>query len=202
MISEWLKSTAAITVPLFDTNGLEPRVFSWGGMRKLRRHPTFDETLIKVVEKGLTHERWQGFIYIMHFGSASEIEPLYIGKAERKGRTHELSVNIRSIRTNQSKFGRWGYRLAYHIGDLSHAIFREEGSYKPPDKKYERWAKSLFESLDPLLLRRPVYVSLISWYEGMHGPSGLVGSVPAVEKELIALCSSMCGGSLLNVDGR
>ena len=46
----------------------------------------------------------------------------------------------------------------------------------------------------------PVFVTLVSWRDGMRGSSGLIGSVPAVEKELIALCSE--GSCLLNVDGR
>jgi hypothetical protein len=42
----------------------------------------------------------------------------------------------------------------------------------------------------------------VSWRDGMRGPFGLVGSVPAVEKELIALCGGAEGSCLLNVDGR
>jgi hypothetical protein len=127
---------------------------------------------------------------------------LYIGKTERKGTTQELSFNIKNVRSNQHAFGRWGYGLAYHIGDLSHAIFQEGSPYKPPSRKYKRWADHLFESIDPLRLKRIVNVSLISWHAGSRGPSGLQGSVPAVEKELIALCGTSDKSSLLNVDGR
>jgi hypothetical protein len=202
LIINWLQSVGAVTAPLFDSDGLEPRVFLRGGMRKLKRHPDFDDALIKVVEDGLEQESWQGFIYVMHFGQLPDIAPLYIGKTERKGTTQELSFNIKNVRSNQHAFGRWGYGLAYHIGDLSHAIFQEGSSYKPPARKYKRWADHLFESIDPLRLKRIVNVSLISWHAGSRGPSGLQGSVPAVEKELIALCGAWDKSSLLNVDGR
>ncbi|MGA7878341.1 MAG: hypothetical protein WCA08_21965, partial [Desulfoferrobacter sp.] len=75
-------------------------------------------------------------------------------------------------------------------------------AYKPPSRNYERWARRLFVSFDPPMLRRPVYVSIISWHTEMRGPSGLIGSVPSVEKEIIALASVSHPDILLNVDGR
>lgn len=90
--------------------------------------------------------------------------------------------------------------LAYHIGDLRHALYHEP-AYKPPTKKYARWAELPFAKLDPPTLREKVCVALISWHMGMVGSSGLRSSVAAVEKEIIALASVDCQ-YLLNVDGR
>jgi hypothetical protein len=199
MIATWLQSVGATTTTLFETDGLEPRVIIRRSIRKLKRHPEFDENIITTVDNGLANERWRGLIYLMHFGTGAQMEPLYIGKTERKGTKNLISGNIKNIRTNMNAFARWGYALDYHIGDLSHAIFEEEGLYRSPRPKYRRWVECLFETTDPLTLRDQVHVSLVSWVEGMRGPSGLVGSVPAVEKELIALCDSE---SLLNIDGR
>jgi hypothetical protein len=154
-----------------------------------------------VVEKGLEQENWQGLLYVMHHRRGSAFLPLYIGKAERRGVKQPVSFNLANIRTNQHAFARWGYGLAYHIGDLSHAIFKEENLYKKPSPKYGRWAQALFAELSPPTLRQPVFVTLLGWSDEMRGPSGLIGSVPAVEKELIALCSGTYGERLLNVDG-
>lgn len=200
-IADWLTAGGAVTNPLFQTEGLHPVTFTRGAMLKLKRHPDFDAGLIGVVEAGLKDPSWQGFVYLMHFGQGAALDPLYVGKTEKKGTSRPLSFNIENIRTNQHAFGRWGYGLAYHIGDLSHVLFREAG-YKKPAPKYERWADCLFETRNPLQLRQPVFVTLVSWRDGMRGPSGLIGSAPAVEKELIALCGGTEGGRLLNVDGR
>ena len=199
MIAPWLQSVGATSTLLFDTDGLIPRTIERGNMRKLKRNSQFDASIIGLVESGLRDDRWEGLIYIMHFGTGGDIEPLYIGKAERKGTRNLVSGNIKNIRKNLNAFARWGYGLDYHIGDLSHAIFAETGSYRGPRRKYRRWVECLFESLDPLALRQPVYVSLVRWLDGMRGPSGLIGSVPTVEKELIALCDH---ARLLNIDGR
>jgi hypothetical protein len=39
-------------------------------------------------------------------------------------------------------------------------------------------------------------------HKGMKGPSGLVGSVASVEKEVIGLASEFYSDALMNVDGR
>lgn len=201
MIAEWLSATGAVTVPLFDTFGLTVKVIERGGVKKLKRSPMFDGAVIKLVETGLEQQSWRGLLYVMHHGEDS-FRPLYVGKAERRGVKQPTSFNLANIRTNQHAFAWWGYGLAYHIGDLSHAIFKEDNLYKKPDRKYEKWAQALFAQLDLPILCEPTFVTLLGWVDGMRGPSGLIGSVPAVEKELIALCSGQYGDSLLNVDGR
>jgi hypothetical protein len=51
------------------------------------------------------------------------------------------------------------------------------------------------------LLRESVHVAIVSWEKGMRGPSGLIGSVASVEKEIVSLASGLPDNSLLNVDG-
>lgn len=125
---------------------------------------------------------------------------MYVGKAERKGVRNDLSANLASIRSNRHKFARWGDGIAYHVGDLSQAMFGFT-AYRPPTRKYMRWAATLFESFDPPRLRAMVSLYLAPWPEGAVGPSGLAGSLAAVEKEVIALASVQFADCLLNVDG-
>ena len=66
-------------------------------------------------------------------------------------------------------------------------------AYRPPMKLYRRWVDALFASADPPCLREPVYLWIAPWWEGARGPSGLRGSLPAVEKEVIALASVQFG---------
>lgn len=189
------------TAELFAERDLVVDTFVHNSMRKLQRSEAFDDLMISTVEAGLEREDWEGFLYVMHYRRGGEVLPLYIGKAERKGTTKPISYNLKNIRRNQHAFGRWGYGLAYHIGDLSHAMYQEK-AYKKPSKKYRRWADALFERFDPPVLKERVYVAIVSWHEELRGPSGLLGSVPAIEKEIISLASASHGDLLLNVDGR
>ncbi|GGR61329.1 hypothetical protein GCM10008959_24140 [Deinococcus seoulensis] len=68
--------------------------------------------------------------------------------------------------------------------------------------KYHRWAAALFETLEPPKLQMPVSMSLIPWRDGLRGPSGMIGSLAAVEYELIALAAAAYPEALLNVQGR
>lgn len=202
LLDDWLNVHARRnSVPLLrEEDGVVSTIVR-NGMRKLERHPAFTDLMIRTVEEGLRSDTWCGLVYVMHWNRAGQILPLYIGKAERRGVSQELSFNLNKIRQNDHAFGRWGYGLAYHLGDLSHAIFRE-GAYKKPRAKYRRWAESLFSTLDPPQLRETIYLSIIGWHRGMLGPSGLECSVPSLEKELIALASAEHPLILLNRDGR
>jgi hypothetical protein len=201
VLATWLATHATRTAPLFLDEDLVVAVFRRGRLEKLRRHPAFDALMIETVQAGLADPEWLGLLYVMHWRRPNGIVPLYIGKAERRGVTNELSANLRDIARNHGAFGRWGYGLAYHVGDLSHVLFGGPG-YKPPERKYRRWAEALFASHAPPRLREPVHVAIVSWRAGMRGPSGLVGSVAAVEKELIALAGAEGPDDLLNTDGR
>ena len=98
--------------------------------------------------------------------------PLYVGKAEKKGVTRPISENIRNIRKNKHMFARWGDGLDYHIGDLSHALFRFKG-YREPTKRMERRAAVLFVTRDPPILKEQVYLYVGPWLKSSRGPSGL-----------------------------
>lgn len=198
-IEKWLSDKSKFA-PLFCEENLIVKTYVHNKMMKLKRNPKFDELMIETVEKGLRSEDWEGIIYLMHWGRPESIVPLYIGKAERKGVSRPVSFNIENIRKNKHAFGRWGHGLAYHIGDLSHAIYQEK-AYKKPSKNYFRWVDTLFSNTAPPTLKKLVYVSIISWTNGMKGLSGLEGSVPSVEKELIALTSHSKNVYLLNKDG-
>lgn len=190
--------------PLFAADGLTVRTHIRGreGQRKLlTRSATFDEAVIEVVEAGLAREDWTGLLYVMGVGAREDFTPLYVGKAERRGVKHELSRNLANIRGNPERFARWGYGLAYHVGDLSQALFEFKG-YQRPQAKYKRWATALFSSFDPPVLKAEVSVLLVPWFEASRGPSGFATSLPAAEKEVIALASALFGEVLLNVDGR
>lgn len=201
ILDDWLHNQVSCkTAPLFLEEDLVVSTFFKSNLRKLSRNPEFDQLMISVVEEGLTHDSWQGLIYMMHWLDGRKLLPLYIGKAEKRGVRQPISFNIANIRKNNHAFARWGYGLAYHIGDLSHAMFGGI-AYKPYSRNYRRWAERLFVSFDPPVLRRKVYVSIISWHLGMVAPSGLTGSVPSVEKEMIALASVSHPDILLNKDG-
>jgi hypothetical protein len=190
-------------VRLFDTdNDLVVRTRESGPEKRrlLCRSPEMEATVIELVEEGLEQESWQGLLYVMGWGSRSDFRPLYVGKAERKGVRHDLSANLANIRTNRHMFARWGDGVAYHIGDLSQALFGFK-AYRSATRKYKRWATTLFETLDPPRLRGLVSLYLAPWLDGSAGPSGLAGSLAAVEKEVIALASVQFVDCLLNVDG-
>ena len=66
-----------------------------------------------------THQ-YDGLIYMIGYKEDDIFTPLYIGKTESFGKgKSNLSVNIKNLHTDKSKFARWGDNYAYHIGDLS-----------------------------------------------------------------------------------
>lgn len=167
----------------------------------LDRHAEMEEAIIETVETGLKNPEWTGLLYVMGRGEKENFIPLYIGKAERRGVKHEVSANIKNIRTNKDKFARWGHRLDYHIGDLSHAVFQFPAR-RTPIQKYLRWAAKLFQTTEPPVLKEHTTFYVIPWYSDSTGPSGLKCSLPAAEKECIALAGALYPADLLNVDGR
>lgn len=206
-LPKWLAQQERYVTPLLDTadDGLTVNTHLRGKertRRALTRHPSFDAAMIEMVTAGLTDDAWQGFLYVLHTGESDQLTPRYIGKAEKKGVKHPVSANLVRIASNADKFGRWGYNKAYHIGELSHAVLGEAFVPGHALGKYHRWAAALFETLDPPKLRVPVSVSLVPWRDDTRGPSGLIGSLAAVEYELIALAAVAYSDELLNVQGR
>ncbi|SDM42279.1 hypothetical protein SAMN05428961_11724 [Paenibacillus sp. OK060] len=205
--NEWLKSNRGYSfVPLFETDAdsllveTKLKIVNQTERRLLKRSTLMEDAIIDTIESNINDPRWEGIIYVMGTGDLDNFIPLYIGKADKKGVKNELSANIKNIRKNSHMFARWGDGLAYHIGDLSHVLFKFEG-YKKPSKKYERWAESLFTSYDPPILKKSVNFYICPWFEGQVGMSGLSGSLPAIEKEMIAIASYHYSDSLLNKDG-
>ncbi len=204
-LQTWLDAfPSARFVPLFETDGLLVQTHQRGkagDRRILTRSAQFEDAMIALIEQGLTQDDWTGLVYLMGIGERTAFTPLYVGKAERQGKTYAISKNIANIRRNPDKFARWGYGLDYHVGDLSHAMFGFT-AYRGPTAKYRRWAEALFTVTDPPTLHRPVSMLLLPWFEDSCGPSGFRGSVASAEKEVIALASALSGERLLNVDGR
>ena len=82
--------------------------------------------------------------------------PLYIGKTETFGKgDRNLSANVRNLKSDRSKFARWGDNYAYHIGDLSSCVLPDHSETKRT-AKYQAWADTLFVP-GTLRLKRPVY---------------------------------------------
>jgi hypothetical protein len=201
---EWFQAVPGHRfVPLFATDAslvVQTKLSGPQERRLLCRSAKMEQAVIEMVEEGLNNPSWQGLLYVMGWGEGTTFRPLYVGKAERAGVKHPLSVNLANIRTNRHMFARWGDGLAYHIGDLSQALFGWD-AYLQPSKKYKRWVSVLFVSAEPPRLREVVTLYLAPWVGGCKGPSGLAGSLPAVEKEVIALGSVQFADCLLNVDG-
>ncbi|ULH18290.1 hypothetical protein MF271_22775 (plasmid) [Deinococcus sp. KNUC1210] len=90
----WLAHVpAARWIPLFDTDDtLTVRTHLRGPARDRRiltRAPSFDAAMIDLIETGLQDDTWTGLLYLMGLGdTAQEFTPLYIGKTERRGKTH------------------------------------------------------------------------------------------------------------------
>ena len=202
-IIQWLLAVPGHSiVPLFEMESgmiVKTRLLGQNKRRVLARSPLMEATVIELIESGLKQESWTGMLYVMGVGNNEQFSPLYVGKAERRGRKNDLSANIANIRKNTHKFARWGDSLDYHIGDMSYELFGAS-VYRNPYKKYKKWVETIFESKEPPTLKQPVFLYVAPWTERSTGPSGLLGSLPAAEKEVVALaCGSFPG--LLNVDG-
>lgn len=105
--------------------------------------------------------KFDGMLYMMGWQRSGGFMPLYIGKTESTGRGGGLSVNITNLRTDKSKFARWGDNHAYHIGDLSACVLPGyDDSKKTP--KYRAWAECLFVP-GTTQLREPVYFWATPW---------------------------------------
>jgi hypothetical protein len=127
---------SASSVPLFaadEAGNVEVFKYGRGNRPMLRRSPAMRAKLIDTVRSVLSVSKSEGVLYMMHrFQQNQHVVPLYIGKAARHGRFGAaMSANLENIQRNESKFARWGYNYAYHLGDLSAAVLK--------------WAKTLFD---------------------------------------------------------
>lgn len=199
-------------VPLFEVNNDIVNVNEIGKNRRLvlKRSNEMESNVIQEVRKVLSDhqsgaDRFEGLIYMMYRVLSNRIVPLYIGKAEKYGKSgSNLSENIKDIERNDHKFCRWGYGYAYHIGDLSAIVCPGHPQEKRPGK-YKRWANTLFEdypSKSPRL-RLPVYFWIIAWERGNIGIWEEFGetSLTFLEYLLIGVASRLFPNDLLNQEG-
>lgn len=156
---------------------------------------------------------FDGMLYMMGWKeSDGTFLPLYVGKTETLGRNGDgrLSANLDGVNRggNKGNFARWGDNYEYHIGDLSSFVLPEgHKAHKKKQKKYEQWAKTLFEEKSilkqqPKLIRptffwgqawRPTKTSL--WEE--LGPTTLAVS----EYLVIGVAGKISPKHFLNRDG-
>jgi hypothetical protein len=152
-------------VPLFATDDDEVKVRTVGRDDRpvLMRSEECDakilaETDLLVADWKSGSHKYDGMIYMMGWMEDAFI-PLYIGKTETLGKGDgNLSVNIKNLHTDRSKFARWGDGYQYHIGDLSACVLGHENKQT---LKYASWAKCLFAS--GTQLKRPVYFWAKAW---------------------------------------
>lgn len=187
--------------PLFDsTADLMIQSHVRNGKELLRRSSEMERAIIDLIEAGLKRDDWCGLLYVMCWGTSEEVRPLYIGKANRRGRKANVSANIRDIRRNRHKFARWGDGLDYHIGDLSHTLFRFD-AYREPTEKYSRWADMLFVHRCPPRLREKTSLLLIPWFESSQGIGGGYVDLETAEDQLIEVALAEYEDIVLNVRG-
>lgn len=150
-------------------------------------------------------EKYEGVIYCMFKKSSSnEFVPLYIGKAEKYGKSGNLSENIT---LGKGKFARWGHGYAYHIGDLSAVAYNHTKAKKP--KKYTDWANALFAQYPAkpsgdIILKEKIYFWMQAWENGSVGLWKQFGSTSLtfLEYQLIGVATSVYPNSVLNKEGQ
>ena len=149
-------------------------------------------------------ERYEGVIYCMFKKSDNnELVPLYIGKAEKYGKSGNLSENIT---LGKGKFARWGHGYAYHIGDLSAVAYNHAKAKKP--KKYADWANALFaeypaKPTGDIILKEKIYFWMQAWESGSIGLWKQFGSTSLtfLEYQLIGVATSIYPDQVLNKEG-
>jgi len=202
-------------VPLFETDEegvVQVKAHGQDDRPILERSQEMEELLAtegrKVVEDWQhDDDTYEGVIYLMYTLDGETVVPRYVGKAGKYGRDDErLSANLKNVRTNRSKFARWGDGYAYHLGELSAALLdhHDDSSVNRDDDprgKYQAWADALFEG-DSRTLREPVYFWVRAWREDDTGPFyGFETSLEALEYYLIDLASDLYPEYVLNTEG-
>jgi hypothetical protein len=199
-------------VPLFKCHDLIVETIERGIEKKsfLKRSPEMEYLLISEVNKVINDfnqnsEIYDGLIYMMYKIRDNKVIPLYIGKSEKYGKKDKnLSVNIKNIEKNNDKFCRWGYNYAYHTGDLS-AVTCLGHNQEKINKKYHKWAASLFQNFpsEQPRLKEMVYFWIKAWDKNdfnilkEYGPI----KVTFLEYLLIGIASELFPRELLNDEG-
>lgn len=148
--------------------------------------------------------RLDGMIYVMGWKKQDQFVPLYIGKTESFGKgAGNLSANIKNLKTDRSKFARWGDNYAYHIGDLSACLLPGHGLEKRTTK-YSAWSQRLFEEVPSSSprLRQEVFFWARAWNPSHVGVWEELGptSLAFLEYLLIGV-AGLASPQLLNREG-
>ena len=203
-------------VPLFYVDRETNQLFTLeneNGETRILRHPFMEDMVAEEVSKvynSFTQNNsdfeYDGLVYIVytyldllkeHVNSENEIVPLYIGKTETIGVNGKYSVNIKNVhkKLNKTKFARWGDGTAYHIGDLSDALFENRKSEN--FNKYKKWAEFFFEersikSNKPVILKFPIYFWIKAWKKE---DKGFILDLPCsscfLERQLISISNNL-----------
>ena len=201
-------------VPLFSTDGDKVVTKQVGKtyIRDVLKRSSAMEALVEEECDKLVKDwqdgakRYDGLIYLMYKLSPDrEVVPLYIGKTETSGKRVNLSANIKGLKTDKSKFARWGDGHQYHIGDLSAATLPNYPDNKI-QPKYVKWAQELFSDTpnSTPILKTPVYFWAKAWSPNdvsiwrEFSPTRLT----FLEYQLIGVASTLFPDDLLNEEGQ
>ena len=150
------------------------------------------------------NDQFDGLIYMMFLRENDGIVPLYIGKAESKGRNNPISANIKDVARVKDKFARWEDNYQYHIGDLSASALPGHDA-KYITLKYQHWAERLFVSYpsEKPQLKQDVWFWCKAWNKNDIGiwPEFGPTRLTFLEYLLIGVASSLFSKTLLNREG-
>ncbi len=199
------------SVPLFESEAGIARTMPYGRDQRLvlKRSPKMDR-LMRDLGNQLIHAfdngavKHDGILYLMFRREPRGVVPLYFGKAEVYGKGDaNLSANISDLATGNSKFGRWGYNYAYHMGDLSAvATIGHPDSKRTP--KYEAWRDTLFDEVGSLRIKGDVRFWACLWGAERKSIWREYGTTRLAFEEylLIGVASDLYPNDLLNREGR
>ena len=162
-------NVAERSVPLFKTNAEGKVLHKLIGKDQrpvLIRSIECEETILTITDLLVSDwnsgiQQYDGMLYMMGWKQMGKFVPLYIGKTETIGKGDKnLSVNIKNLHKDKSKFARWGDNYAYHIGDLSACVLPGHLEQKKT-RKYQTWADCLF--VNGSQLKEPVFFWATAW---------------------------------------
>ena len=202
LFSRWITDNSDIIEPTFEEDDRQEKRVKTLQLRErniLCIDKELKNAIIKVVKGNINDEKWQGFLYIMgkYIKENNEKKiffPLYVGKTAKIGTRKPISSNIENIETNNSRFARWGHGNYWHIGQLSNSLFN-----RTQESRHDNWAKELFcRPLESAVLKKKVYLAIISWYVNCQSPSCLHKCLCHLELEMIKL-AKRANRDLLNI---
>ena len=185
-----------ITVHTYDKNGRNILDLS----QEIRQG---FKTEIDLLKKDFENDNqeYDGLIYMLYYNKDDSAVPLYIGIAEKIGKSGGLSSTLKS----NNSTSRWGDAdKQYHIGGLSTVVcngYQPEDIYAPK----RPWAERLFRNFpsDNPQLCVPTYLFVKAWRGSDVGCWKGFGATPLpfLESCLIAVAGSLFPNLLLNIQG-